>query len=67
MTRGMRRGAAISFAVHLMLGLLLVLGIRVAQPPDVPEETAVSMVFQGTAQSSRAPEATLQGQASPAR
>ena len=51
MTRDLRRGAAVSCGVHVLLALLL-LGIPVAHPPEAPEETAVSMVFAGTATAS---------------
>lgn len=52
MTRELRRGAAISGAVHVLLALALLFGIPVATTPEEPEETSVAMVFQGTAQQS---------------
>jgi hypothetical protein len=52
MTRELRRGAAISGAVHVLLALALLFGIPVPTTPEEPEETSVAMVFQGTAQQS---------------
>ncbi len=52
MTPELRRGAGISLAAHIALGLALVLGIPTRPPPDVPQETSVAMVFQGASQAS---------------
>ena len=48
----LRRGAIISAAVHLIALVLLLVGIPLATPPEEPQETTVSMVFAGTADSS---------------
>jgi hypothetical protein len=48
----LRLGAIISAAVHLVILLVLLIGLPFARPPEEPQETAVSMVFDGTAESS---------------
>lgn len=48
----LRRGAIISAAVHAAIILLLIVGLPFARPPEEPQETTVSMVFAGTAESS---------------
>ncbi|MGC1409674.1 MAG: hypothetical protein WA864_12095, partial [Acetobacteraceae bacterium] len=48
----LRRGAVISSAVHLVILLVLLLGLPFAQPVPEPQETAIAMVFDGTAESS---------------
>lgn len=48
---GLRTGAIISSAVHLVILLLLLLGLPFAQPAPEPQETAIAMVFDGTAES----------------
>jgi hypothetical protein len=53
----LRRGAIISGAVHASILLLLLLGLPLIGQKEEPPETAVSMVFDGTAESSiHAPE-----------
>lgn len=53
----LRRGVVISAVLHSAIIAALLIGISVPQPPEVPPETAVSMVFTGTASSSiQAPE-----------
>ena len=47
---GLRTGAIISSAVHLVILLLLLLGLPFAQPAPEPQETAIAMVFDGTAE-----------------
>ena len=48
----LRRGAVISGAVHLVILVALLVGLPFAKPPEEPQETTVSMVFAGTADSS---------------
>ena len=43
----LRLGAIISVSVHLVILLVLLIGLPFARPPEEPEETAVSMVFDG--------------------
>jgi neural Wiskott-Aldrich syndrome protein len=50
--RDLRRGAIISAGLHATVALLLVFGIPLLRPPEQPEETTISMVFQGTAATS---------------
>jgi neural Wiskott-Aldrich syndrome protein len=49
---GLRRGAIISGAIHLVILALLLLGLPLSRPPEEPPETTVAMVFDGTAESS---------------
>ena len=52
----LRRGAVISGAVHVVIVVLLLFGLPSVRSPEEPPETAVAMVFDGTAASSiRAP------------
>ncbi|HEY7577342.1 MAG TPA: hypothetical protein VH855_07070 [Acetobacteraceae bacterium] len=48
----LRRGAAISAAVHVAVLLLLLVGLPTAKPQDEQQEVGVAMVFDGTAESS---------------
>ncbi len=43
----LKRGAALSAALHLTLAALLLLGLPARRLPEEPEETAVSMDFVG--------------------
>ena len=52
MSPGLRRGAIISLAAHIVVVVLLLVGLPSARSPEEPEETAVSMVFAGTAEKS---------------
>ncbi len=49
---GLRRGALISGAIHLVILALLLLGLPLSRPPEDSQETAIAMVFDGTAESS---------------
>jgi hypothetical protein len=50
MGRDLRRGAILSAAVHLGIVVLLLIGIPATRPPEEPPETAVAMMFAGTAE-----------------
>jgi outer membrane biosynthesis protein TonB len=52
MNRELRRGAIISASLHVVAALLLLFGIPLARTPDVPQETTIAMVFQGTSKAS---------------
>ncbi len=53
MSPGLRRGAAVSVALHVLVAVLLLVGIPFSRTPEEPPpETAVSMVFDGPAQTS---------------
>jgi len=49
MPSALRRGAAISVVVHIAIIAALLIGIPEATPPKPPPETAVAMIFTGTA------------------
>jgi hypothetical protein len=56
MPPALRRGAIVSAVLHVVVIAVLLIGIPLSHPPEVPQETAVSMVFTGKAQSTmRAP------------
>ena len=46
LTRGLRRGAVLSAALHILLLVVLLVGIPASRPPE-PEEQTVAMVFEG--------------------
>src|SRR5271166_4809621 len=46
LTRGLRRGAVISTAVHVLVIALLLFGLPSSPPPE-PQERTVAMVFEG--------------------
>jgi len=46
LTRGLRRGAVISTAVHVLVIALLLFGLPSSTPPE-PQERTVAMVFEG--------------------
>lgn len=49
MSPGLRRGALISAAIHIVIIVMLLIGIPFISPPEVPQETTVAMVFDGDA------------------
>ncbi len=51
-TPELRRGAALSGGIHLILIAAILIGLPFIRPPETPPEEAVDMVFQGTATSS---------------
>ena len=57
MTRELRRGGAISLAMHVAIALALLFGVPVSRTTEQPEETTVAMVFQGTSEASMRAEA----------
>ena len=51
----MRRGAAASLGLHVLLVLALLIGLPLGRPPEPPAETAVDMVFQSPGPATKAP------------
>jgi len=51
MTPELRRGAAVSASLHVLIVLALLIGLPLIRPPEAPPEETVDMVFQGTAAS----------------
>lgn len=48
----LRRGAAVSAGLHVLVLAILLIGLPLFRAPEAPPEEAVDMVFQGTAASS---------------
>lgn len=65
MTPELRRGAAYSAGLHVLVGLLAVLIVRPSLPPEAPAEFAVSMEFAGPAPKAPAPSPTPAPAAAP--
>ncbi|MGH7152974.1 MAG: energy transducer TonB, partial [Acetobacteraceae bacterium] len=57
MTPEMRRGAAVSAGLHVLVLAALLLGLPFLRPPEAPPEETVDMVFPGTATSATKAEA----------
>ena len=56
MSPALRRGAAVSAALHVVLLLILIFGLpMLVTPPEAPPETEVAMVFEGTQSSQKGP------------
>ncbi|MEO8714536.1 MAG: hypothetical protein ABI369_05950 [Acetobacteraceae bacterium] len=51
----MRRGAAASLTLHVLVVAALLLGLPLGRPPEAPPETAVDMVFQAPGPATKAP------------